>query len=71
MIQYSLLSALYHAELCRPDNINIGAVLLYKNKKYYLDGMEKTIQIAKNRNFIGLCFVNLVDSLPLMGRVLQ
>ena len=25
------------------------------------DGMEKTIEIAKNNNFTGLCFVNLVD----------
>ncbi len=25
------------------------------------DGMNKTIEIAKNKNFTGLCFVNLVD----------
>ena len=25
------------------------------------DGMNKTIEIAKNNNFNGLCFVNLVD----------
>ena len=25
------------------------------------DGMEKTIEIAKNKDFTGLCFVNLVD----------
>lgn len=25
------------------------------------DGMEKTIEISKNKNFTGLCFINLVD----------
>ena len=25
------------------------------------DGMNKTIEIVKNKNFVGLCFVNLVD----------
>ena len=31
------------------------------------DGMEKTIDIAKNRDFTGLCFVNLVDFDALYG----
>lgn len=31
------------------------------------DGMEQTIEIAKNRDFTGLCFVNLVDFDALYG----
>ena len=31
------------------------------------DGMDKTINIAKNENFTGLCFVNLVDFDALYG----
>ena len=31
------------------------------------DGMEQTIEIAKNRDFKGLCFVNLVDFDALYG----
>ncbi len=31
------------------------------------DGMEKTIDIAKNKDFTGLCFVNLVDFDALYG----
>ena len=35
--------------------------------KSNFDGMEKTIEVAKNNNFNGLCFVNLVDFDALYG----
>ncbi len=37
-----------------------GITEAYKIKSNF-DGMEKTIEISKNKPFIGLCFVNLVD----------
>ena len=43
-----------------------GITESYKIKSNY-DGMEKTIEIAKNNNFNGLCFVNLVDFDALYG----
>ena len=58
------------------DVISIGKIrdifdgegITESNKiKSNFDGMEKTIEIAKNRNFIGLCFVNLVDFDALYG----
>jgi len=39
-----------------------GEGITESNKiKSNYDGMEKTIEISKNKPFIGLCFVNLVD----------
>lgn len=58
------------------DVISIGKIrdifdgegITESNKiKSNFDGMEKTIEIAKNRNFNGLCFVNLVDFDALYG----
>ena len=58
------------------DVISIGKIrdifdgegITESNKiKSNFDGMEKTIEIAKNRDFIGLCFVNLVDFDALYG----
>lgn len=58
------------------DVISIGKIrdifdgegITESNKiKSNFDGMEKTIEIAKNRDFNGLCFVNLVDFDALYG----
>ena len=43
-----------------------GITEAYKIKSNH-DGMEKTIEIAKNKDFTGLCFVNLVDFDALYG----
>jgi phosphopentomutase len=39
----------------------------YQKTKSNVDGMEKTIEIVKNNDFTGLCFVNLVDFDALWG----
>ena len=39
----------------------------YQKTKSNVDGMEKTIEIVKNKDFTGLCFVNLVDFDALWG----
>lgn len=39
----------------------------YQKTKSNVDGMEKTIELVKNRDFTGLCFVNLVDFDALWG----
>lgn len=58
------------------DVISIGKIrdifdgegITESNKiKSNFEGMEKTIEIAKNRDFNGLCFVNLVDFDALYG----
>ena len=43
-----------------------GITEAYKIKSNH-DGMEKSIELAKNRDFTGLCFVNLVDFDALYG----
>ena len=43
-----------------------GITEAYKIKSNF-DGMEKTIEIAKEKDFTGLCFVNLVDFDALYG----
>lgn len=43
-----------------------GITEAIKIKSNY-DGMEKTIEVMKNNDFIGLCFVNLVDFDALYG----
>lgn len=43
-----------------------GITEVYKIKSNH-EGMEKTIEISKNRPFFGLCFVNLVDFDSLYG----
>ena len=43
-----------------------GITEAYKIKSNH-DGMEKTIEIAKDKDFTGLCFVNLVDFDALYG----
>lgn len=43
-----------------------GITEAIKIKSNY-DGMEKTIDVAKNKDFTGLCFVNLVDFDALYG----
>ena len=43
-----------------------GITESYKIKSNH-EGMEKTIEISKNRPFFGLCFVNLVDFDSLYG----
>lgn len=50
------------------NDIFVGEGITESNKtKSNHDGMEKTIEIAKNRDFTGLCFVNLVDFDSLYG----
>ena len=39
----------------------------YQKTKSNVDGMAKTIEIVKNKDFTGLCFVNLVDFDALWG----
>ena len=39
----------------------------YQKTNSNVDGMEKTIEIVKNKDFTGLCFVNLVDFDALWG----
>lgn len=42
-------------------------ITTYQKTKSNVDGMEKTIEIVKNQDFTGLCFVNLVDFDALWG----
>ena len=42
-------------------------ITTYQKTKSNVDGMEKTIEIVKNQDFNGLCFVNLVDFDALWG----
>jgi phosphopentomutase len=42
-------------------------ITTYQKTKSNVDGMEKTIEIVKNKDFTGLCFVNLVDFDALWG----
>lgn len=43
------------------DIFNGQGITYFEKSKSNIDGMEKTINIAKNVDFTGLCFVNLVE----------
>lgn len=43
------------------DIFNGQGITYFEKTKSNIDGMEKTIKIAKNVDFTGLCFVNLVE----------
>ncbi len=43
------------------DIFNGQGITYYEKTKSNIDGMDKTINIAKNVDFTGLCFVNLVE----------
>lgn len=69
----TVLDSLKNAQL---DVISIGKIVdifdqegitEYQKTKSNFDGMEKTIEIVKNKDFTGLCFVNLVDFDALWG----
>lgn len=69
----TVLDSLKNAQL---DVISIGKIVdifdqegitHYQKTKSNVDGMEKTIDIVKNKDFTGLCFVNLVDFDALWG----
>lgn len=69
----TVLDTLKNAQL---DVISIGKIVdifdqegitEYQKTKSNVDGMEKTIEIVRNKDFTGLCFVNLVDFDALWG----
>lgn len=49
------------------DIFNAQGINEFTKTKSNYDGMEKTINIAKEKDFTGLCFVNLVDFDALYG----
>ena len=49
------------------DIFDSEGITSYQKTKSNVDGMEKTIEIVKNKDFLGLCFVNLVDFDALWG----